>query len=158
MPSNSNTTPTTNLIVDFPQLEDNNLIVGFPEDRESLSADTDVMRKVQFSTRSVMFFYDPQGQDSADNNKKMWYSDDEYNEMRSEFKRTLQKAQETYRCSLSQMDPMRVHNMNRVRAVLDEQERQDRSGVYDSDRLASVSQRYSQWSRIRAKIHIERFI
>lgn len=154
MPSNSNTT-TNHLIVDFPQPEDNNLIVEFPVNSEGSSADTDVMRKVQFSTRSVMLVYDRQ--DSADKNK-MWYSDNEYDEMRSEFKRTVQKAQETCCYSLSQMEPIRVHNMNRVRAVLDEQKRQDRSGVYNSDRLASVSQRYSQWSRIRAKIHLERFI
>ena len=52
------------------------------------------------------------------------------------------------------------HKANHTRAVLDEQERQDRSGESNPYKIACVSQRYSQWSTIRAqrKRHITKSI
>ncbi len=146
------------LIVDFPQpqQEECNLIVDFPQEFECSAADEYAMRRVQFSTASELCVYDA-CQATADRNK-IWYFDNEYHTMRSEFKRTVQTLHQQYRRSLSHMNSMSVHNMNRVRAVLDEQERQDRVGIKDPDKLACISQRYSQWSRIRSKIHLERFL
>ena len=53
-----------------------------------------------------------------------------------------------------------AHKANHTRAVLEEQERQDRSGESNPSKIASVSQRYSQWSTIRAqsKRHITKSI
>ena len=146
------------LIVDFPQPQEKerNLIVDFPPDFECLAADDNAVRKVQFSTTSELCVY-VACQAEADRSI-LWYSDNEYHTMRSEFKRTVQTLHQQYRRSLSHMNSRSVHNMNRVRAVLDEQERQDRLGIKDSKKLACVSQRYSQWSQIRSKIHLERFL
>lgn len=148
--------PKSNLIVDFPQPEERNLIVDFPnDDIQSSPADEHVTRKVHFSTASELCVYECRYDDI--NIDKIWYSGEEYHAMRAEFKRNVRKTYEMHRYSISQMSPRHVHNMNRVRAVLDEQERQDRSGITNMDMLACVSRRYSQWSKIRAKIHIERF-
>ena len=155
-----------------------NLIVDFPRECNS---------KVRFSVLSDLWVYERCDDESV--KRKVWYSECDFDRMKLEFKRSVQKKYATSRCAfagrseaddssgsasneeLEDPDPhhggqdedsfdllgpnvirwVYAHREIHRRAVLEEQERQDREGECNPFNIASVSERYSQWSAIRAQ-------
>ena len=142
------------------------LIVDFPRERNRL---------VRFSTTSDLWVYE---RDDGKDTSMTWYSGSEYDRMKLQLKCSIlnkygrnhgsssgdrfigflldndQQEDESDDVGLVGPNVVRwvhAHKMNHIRAVLEEQERQDRSGESNSFKIAFVSQLFSQWSTIRAQ-------
>ena len=142
------------------------LIVDFPRERNRL---------VHFSTVSDLWVYE---RDDGKDISKNWYSKSEYVRMKLELRCSILNKyatnqgnssggrvfgllldnyrQEDESDEVGLVDPnvvrwVHAHKMIHMRAVLEEQERQDHSGESNPFKIASVSQLFSQWSSIRAQ-------
>ena len=152
------------------------LIVDFPRERN---------RKVKLSVMSALWVVECYKENDK---SKIWYSEHEYNRMRFEFRQSMQKKIDTNRRSPAgqEVDTMgntpnagtdtrqeddtdllgsnnavswvKAHKENHMRAVLEEQARQDQSGEWNPYKIASVSQRYSHVSSTRARRHRRSFL
>ena len=144
------------------------LIVSFPDQRRRAS------KKVRFSTMSELSFFE---RNEVEDSHNMHYSKKEYEEMRADIKRSVEDTRRrmsslSSTSSDSEQDDANLSllvtgienlvspgvikklfssRMCHVRAVLNEQARQERSGRCDPDRLARVSQSHTEWANKRAR-------
>ena len=142
------------------------LIVDFP------TRSPTVKRMVQFSNMTQIRFIEPIDQDVA----QFYYSSKDYKAMRLATKNAVRQANEVLGALSSSSDQESEHGIDEdlilagieniltpaiikrtrscraqyTKAVLDEQERQDSTGLYDADRLAFVSHQYSKSAVRRA--------
>mmetsp|Transcript_33258 Transcript_33258/g.59894 ORF Transcript_33258/g.59894 Transcript_33258/m.59894 type:complete len:163 (+) Transcript_33258:123-611(+) len=153
----------TDLIVDFPQQRRSNSFAG---------SNKIVRKTVHFSPMNELRSFE---RNDNMNTGNIWYSDNEYKAMRIA---NIQAVQDVRRIDLSPSSNLvdgaealedcvttgienlltsSITKKSKARraqcsnAVLDEQERQDSSGEYDSIKLACVSNHYSKWSTRRAR-------
>lgn len=149
-----------------------NLIVDFPRERNS---------RVCFSAMSDLWVYESEL--NVNETNKIWYSENEYKNMKQDLKRSILKKNNTNRRPSNQagtaasaneglmenngqdgetedeidlLGPnvirwVHAHKISHRMAVLEEQERQGRTGERSPSKLAFVSHLYSQWSTIRAQ-------
>ena len=142
------------------------LIVDFPTRGSSAK------KTVQFSNMTQIRFIEPIDQDVA----QFYYSSKDYKAMRLATKNAVRQANEVLGALSSSSDQESEHGIDEdlilagieniltpaiikrtrscraqyTKAVLDEQERQDSTGLYDADRLAFVSHQYSKSAVRRA--------
>mmetsp|Transcript_38115 Transcript_38115/g.80237 ORF Transcript_38115/g.80237 Transcript_38115/m.80237 type:complete len:164 (-) Transcript_38115:43-534(-) len=151
------------------------LIVDFPSQRQDNVPLRERVKAVNFATTNELRFFERNNEVDMCN---AWYSDEDYKSMRIENKYAILELHMKYKklssASMNQGDvaaealcddrvtgiekfltsnlineskTMKVHCRN---GVLDQQERQNKSGEYDPIRIACMSQIYSEWSVRRA--------
>lgn len=146
----------TDLIVDFPRRHENSLCV------QGKSKE----KRVQFSYMSEMTFFETNETDSS----QIWYGPQEYREMRLENKQAVLDIHRRIRsskdavqgldgCIITGLEHLVTPSIIKktkerrtlcLRAVLEEQERQEDEGVNDPVLLANVSLSHSSWAVKRA--------
>ena len=137
------------LIVDFPQVSSRGRIVR---------------KKVRFSSRSKMMYFECHDED---NSRNIWYSDDEYKDMKIANARAVHSVREklnsmrslhnsaSNECVVTGIEKLlttklimksKASRRRHLNAVLGEQDRQHLEGECDAIKIALVSLNGSKWS------------